>query len=155
MPYSTTNRPHFCDYLEAKSASLRTAQAKARKGWTLHKVSQGFGSAGGAASYEYALVGPEGELLKVSTRTVEAAGLPIEPQVLELGMQVVLLENVVKTQLFAETVRRGVKSINELGAYWSPEYFSWMVRPTAVADFPAWMFDDQQLVPMFPTPQDS
>lgn len=148
---SHTNRSHhFWDYTNAKSASLSTAQAKARKGWKLHKVSQGYGAAGGVASFEYALVGPDGELLKVSTRIVAEAGLSVEPAMLELGMQVVLLENVVKTQLFAETVRRGLKCISELGAYWSAEYRSWMVRPDAVANFPAWMFADQQPVPMFP-----
>lgn len=153
MSSHTTTSPHFWDYTHAKSASLSTVQAKARKGWKLHRVSQGFGSAGGAARYEHALVGPEGELLKVSLRTVEAAGLPVEPQVLALDLQVVLLQNVVKTQLFAETVRRGVKGINELGAYWSSEYRSWMARPDAVSNFPVWMFKDQQPVPMFPALQ--
>lgn len=143
--------PHFWDYTEAKLASVATAKAKARKGWKLYRVSQGFGACGGTANYEHALVGPAGELLKLSTRTVTAAGIPVEPEVLELSMQVLLLEGVFKTDLTLEAARRGLARAEDLGARWNAERRCWMVRPEAAADFPRWIPAGAAPVPMFPS----
>jgi len=141
---------HFWDFTGAKTASVATLQAKARKGWKLFRVSQGFGAAGGTANYEHALVGPARELLKASTRTVEAAGVP-EEGVLVLSMQVLLLPGVYKTDLTREASRRGLARAEDLGAQWNGERRSWMVRPEAAGDFAQWIPAGAQPVHMFPS----
>lgn len=142
---------HFWDYLDSKTASVATVQAKARKGWKLFRVSQGFGAAGGTASYEHALVGPQCELFKVSTRTVASAGVSVQPDCLQLSMQVLLLEGAVKAQLTHEAYRRGLERFEDLGARWNAERRCWMVRPEAASDFSKWIPDDAVPVPMFMT----
>lgn len=140
---------HFWDFTDAKLASVATAQAKARKGWKLYKVSQGFTACAGVASYEHALVGPAGELLKVSTRTVQAAGVPVEPYELALSMQVLLLKGVFKADLILEVARRGLAHTEDLGARWNGERRCWMVRPESRDQFAAWLSPEDQAVPMF------
>lgn len=142
---------HFWDFTDAKTASVAAVQAKTRKGWKLLRVSQGFGAAGGTANYEHALVGPQGELLKVSTRTVQAAGVAEDAGELALSMQVVLLPGVVKTHLTVEAYRRGLPCAEDLGARWNGELRSWMVRPSAAAEFPAWVPADAESTHMFPS----
>jgi len=142
---------HFWDFIDAKTASVATVQGKTRKGWKLYRVSQGFGAAGGTANYEHALVGPAGEMLKASTRTVQAAGLAEEAGRLVLSMQVVLLPGVAKTHLTVEAYSRGLARAEDLGARWNGELRSWMVRPTAAADFPAWVPAGTASTHMFPS----
>src|SRR5439155_1299637 len=142
---------HFWDYLDAKTASAATVTAKTRKGWKVFRVSQGFGAAGGTANYEHALVGPTGELLKVSTRTVAATEAPVEVAVLPVSMKVLLLPGIVKTHLTAEASRRGLSRAEDLGARWNPELRSWMVRPDAAANFAMWIPAGAQPVHMFPS----
>lgn len=142
---------HFWDYLAAPNASVKTVQAKVRKGWKLCRVSQGFGAAGGAVNYEHALVGPAGELMKLSTRTAEAAGVPIETDVLALSMQVLLLKGVFKTDLAREAIRRGLASSSELEVRWNAELRRWMIRPEAAAEFAQWVPADAVPTHMFPS----
>lgn len=142
---------HFWDFTDARTASVAAVQGKARKGWKLCRVSQGFGAAGGTANYEHALVGPEGELLKVSTRTAQAAGVAEEAGQLALSMQVVLLPGVVKVHLTVEAHNRGLARAEDLGAKWNGELRSWMVRPSAAADFPAWVPPGAESTHMFPS----
>jgi hypothetical protein len=144
---------HFWDYLDAKTASVAIVQSKARKGWQLQRVSQGFGAAGGTASYSHALVGPAGELLKASTRTVDAAGVAESPDELQFSMQVLLLESVYKTDLTVEAIRRGLSRAEDLNARWNGELRRWMVRPEARADFAKWLPADAQPTHMFPSLQ--
>lgn len=142
---------HFWDFTDAKTASVATVQAKARKGWKLFRVSQGVGAAGGTAQYEHALVGPAGELLKVSTRTVGVADVFAEEGVLPLSMNVLLVPGIAKTHLTAEAGRRGLNRAEDLGARWNSERRSWMIRPDAAAGFAQWLPADAAPVHMFPS----
>ena len=144
---------HFWDFTDAKTASVATAQAKSRKGWKLFRVSQGFGAAGGTAQYEHALVGPEGEIFKVSTRTVAAADVHVDELVLPLSMNVLLLPGIAKTHLTAEAGRRGLNRAEDLGAKWNGERRSWMIRPEAASQFSQWIPADSAPVHMFPSLQ--
>ncbi|WP_157639872.1 hypothetical protein [Burkholderia ubonensis] len=146
---------HFWDYLDARTASVATVQAKVRKAWKLFRVSQGFGAAGGTANYEHALVGPAGELLKVSSRTVEAAGVVAEEGTLALSMLVLLLEGVYKTDLTAEALRRGLSRAEDLNARWNGELRRWMVRPDARDEFAKWLSPEAQPTHMYPSMQAS
>jgi hypothetical protein len=144
---------HFFDFLDAKNASTSTVQAKANRGWKLFKVNHGFGAAGGTANYDHALVGPAGELLKVSERTVEAAGVALEDGVLPLNVLVLLLEGVYKTDLTMEAINRGLSSAEELGTRWNGESRRWMIRPEARANFAKWVPHDAKPTPMFSSMQ--
>lgn len=147
---------HFWDFLDARTASVATVQARARKGWRLYRVSQGFGACGGTASYAHALVSPSGEfgeMLKVSARTVDAAGVAVEKQTLDLSMQVLLLDGVYKTDLTVEATRRGLARAEDLNARWNGELRRWMIRPEARADFSRWLSADAQPSHMFPSLQ--
>ena len=146
---------HFWDYTEAKLASVATVQAKVRKGWKVYKVSQGFGAAAGAANYEHALVGPSGELFKLSTRTAEAAGVSVEPETLPLSMLVHVLVGVFKTDLTLEASLRGLARTEDLGARWNGERRCWMVRPEAAAEFARWIPEGAEPVTMFPSLEQS
>ena len=149
-----TRQFHFWDYLDAKTASVATVQSKVRKGWKLYRVNQGFGAAGGTANYEHALVGPAGELLKASTRTVEAAGVSAETGTLDLSMLVRLFkEGVYKTHLTTEAIRRGLSGAQDLGAHWNWELRRWMVRPEEAANFIAWLEPNAQPTFMYPSLQ--
>ncbi len=143
--------PHFWDFLDCATASVATVQAKARKGWRLCPVSQGFGAAGGTASYHHALVGPAGELLKVSGRTVAAAEVTVHPEALGLNMSVLLLAGVRKDDLVREAASRGLARTEDLGARWNGERRCWMVRPEARESFKQWVAPEAQPVPMFPS----
>jgi hypothetical protein len=144
---------HFWDFTDAKTTSLATLQAKSRKGWKLFRVSQGFGAAGGTANYEHALIGPAGEMLKASTRTVDAAGVAEEVSALPLSMDVLLLPGIVKTDLTVGAGRRGLARARaeDLGARWNGEFRSWMVRPSAAAEFANWLPPGAQPTHMFPS----
>lgn len=142
---------HFWDFTEASTASVAAVQSKVRKGWRLCRVSQGFGAAGGTANYAHALVGPQGELLKASTRTVDAAGVAVEPGTLELSMQVLLLEGVFKTDLAREAQRRGLASSADLEVRWNVELRRWMIRPERAAEFAQWVPDGATPTHMFPS----
>ncbi len=142
---------HFWEFLDCATASVATVQSKARKGWRLCLVSQGFGAAGGTASYHHALVGPAGELLKASGRTVEAAGVPVHPGPLVLSMAVLLLVGVRKDDLAREAANRGLARTEDLGARWNGERRCWMVRPESRESFKQWLASDAQPVPMFPS----
>lgn len=144
---------HFWDYSEAKTASVATVQSKSRKGWALYRVNHGFGALAGIANYEHALVGPNGELLKVSTRTVATAGVAEMPEVLALSMLVLLLEGVTKADLTLEASNRGLSRTSDLGAQWNVELRRWMVRPEQAADFAKWLPADAKPTFMFPSIQ--
>jgi hypothetical protein len=140
---------HFCDFLDAKTASTSIVQSKVRNGWKLYRVNQSFGAAGGTASYEHALVGRAGELMKVSARTVASAGVTQEQGVLQLNVLVLLLEGVYKTDLTAEAVRRGLSRAEDLNARWNGELRRWMILPEARAEFAKWLAPNAKPTPMF------
>jgi len=144
---------HFFDFLDAKNASTATVQAKVNRGWKLFKVNHGFGAAGGTANYDHALVGPAGELLKVSERTVAAAGVQPERDVLQLNVLVLLLDGVYKTDLTLEAASRGLPRAEDLGTRWNGESRRWMIRPEAHADFSKWVPRDAKPTPMFSSMQ--
>ncbi|WP_060059910.1 hypothetical protein [Burkholderia ubonensis] len=142
---------HYWDFLDAKHAAPSTVRSKVINGWKLYRVNQGFGAAGGTANYQHALVGPGGELMKVSERTVDAAGVEVEPEVLHLNVLVFLLDGVYKSDLTAEAIRRGLSSADDLNARWNGELRRWMVRPEARAEFAQWLSADAQPTHMFPS----
>jgi len=141
-----TKSHHFWDFLDAKLASVATVETKLRRGWKLYPVSQGFGATGGTANYDHALIGPKGEIFKVSNRTVVAAGVRAEPTVYQLDLNVFTLEGALKVDLQQEALRRGLAEVSDLGARWDSELRRWVVRPDAAASFRKWVSADAQPV---------
>lgn len=139
---------HFWDFTDAKTISVAALQAKARTGWKLFQVNQGFGAAGGTANYEHALIGPAGEIMKASTRTVFAARVAPEGNRLPLNMQVLLLEGATKAALAVEAAHRQL-AVEDLGARWNGERRRWMIRPDAAGQFEKWVPTGSVPVQMF------
>lgn len=131
---------HAWDLFAAPVASVATVQAKLKKGWALRPLSMPYGAAGGVAEISHALTGPDGELLRVTARTLEQLpGVTVGEQ-LAIDLRVWAL-NVP----FAEK-----NQARAAGACWMPHLKRWGAHPLRTADVAQWLSDPPEPVSIHP-----
>lgn len=140
MQQSSSITPHhFWDYADAKTATAYTAAGKMLKGWKLYAVSQGLCFEDNAYLYQHALVSPHAQLLRLSTRTVQALQVQPEKSLLSLNMLVLPLVGATKPQLLAWAKERGLSHPDELRVKWNADRQCWTIRPQDAKLFPQWV----------------
>lgn len=114
--------------VNAPHLSPSAVPAKVRAGWTWHKLTPGFCTAGGTGSYSRALVSPAGvELAYVSDRADGPDALDLPAVVMSHAM----------VQLSVPFDQKDVAK--RLGAQWIGAKKMWACAPSRIEEFKQWI----------------
>lgn len=114
--------------LNAPRLSPSSVPSKVKAGWVWHRLTPGFGTAGGAGSYQRALVSPSGDVAFVSDR---ADGPDVDSGLPDLVLDYSLVKLAVP---FAE---RG--EAKAMGAVWAADFKTWACAPDRAHEFQRWI----------------
>lgn len=121
---------HAWDLFKSRAATAANIRAKLKKGWALCALDLPYGACGGTAQYTHALVGPDGELMQVSDRTMGFFDPDFEAKdILSVDTLVLALDVPFEKKDAAKAA----------GATWVPHAKRWCHKPGEEDRFLEWL----------------